>query len=125
MNLDLVDGGDLLDYIMAKGKIRELRNKKLFRDISRAVIQTDLWNWNSLRAKIAEHDVYNSLLISLMPTASTTQILENNESIESFTSNISTRRVLSGEFQVILSNLKVLRIIVSFFQIGFHFYYNK
>ena len=103
MNLDLVDGGDLLDYIMAKGKIRELRNKKLFRDISRAVTQTDLWNWNSLRAKIAEHDVYNSLLISLMPTASTTQILGNNVSIESFTSNISTRRVLSGEFQVILS----------------------
>ena len=37
MNLDLADGGDLLDYIMAKGKIRELRSKRLFRDISRAV----------------------------------------------------------------------------------------
>ena len=79
------------------------------------VTPTDLWDWDSLRAKIAEHGVYNSLLISLMPTASTTQILGNNVSIESFTSNISTRRVLSGEFQVILSNLKVLRIIVSLF----------
>ena len=65
------------------------------------VTPTDLWDWTALRAKIAEHGVRNSLLISPMPTASTAQILGNNESIEPFTSNIYARRVLSGEFQVV------------------------
>lgn len=49
---------------------------------------------------VARYGVRNSLLISPMPTASTAQILGNNESIEPYTSNIYTRRVLSGEFQV-------------------------
>lgn len=61
----------------------------------------ELWNWTELREKIAEHGVRNSLLLAPMPTASTAQILGNNESIEPYTSNIYTRRVLSGEFQVI------------------------
>jgi len=47
------------------------------------------------------HGVRNSLLLAPMPTASTAQILGNNESIEAYTSNIYTRRVLSGEFQVV------------------------
>merc|ERR1712142_1138424 len=59
------------------------------------VTPTDLWDWTALRAKIAEHGVRNSLLISPMPTASTAQILGNNESIEPFTSNIYARRVLA------------------------------
>ena len=64
------------------------------------VTPTDLWDWGALKAKIAEHGLRNSLLLAPMPTASTAQILGNNESIEAYTSNIYTRRVLSGEFQV-------------------------
>uniref|UniRef100_UPI00358F085E ribonucleoside-diphosphate reductase large subunit n=1 Tax=Myxine glutinosa TaxID=7769 RepID=UPI00358F085E len=66
---------------------------------------TDLWNWDTLKQKIAEHGVRNSLLIAPMPTASTAQILGNNESVEPYTSNIYTRRVLSGEFQVLNPHL--------------------
>lgn len=64
------------------------------------VTPTELWDWATLKAKIAKHGVRNSLLIAPMPTASTAQILGNNESIEAYTSNAYTRRVLSGEFQV-------------------------
>ncbi|KAL8592202.1 Ribonucleoside-diphosphate reductase large subunit [Nucella lapillus] len=65
---------------------------------------TDL-DWTTLRAKIAKYGVRNSLLVAPMPTASTAQILGNNESIEAYTSNIYTRRVLSGEFQVVNHHL--------------------
>lgn len=65
------------------------------------VTPTDLWDWAALKEKIAKHGVRNSLLIAPMPTASTAQILGNNESFEPYTSNIYSRRVLSGEFQVI------------------------
>ncbi|CAB3378939.1 Hypothetical predicted protein [Cloeon dipterum] len=66
---------------------------------------TKLWNWPELREKIKQHGVRNSLLVAPMPTASTAQILGNNESIEPYTSNIYTRRVLSGEFQVVNHHL--------------------
>lgn len=66
---------------------------------------TDLWNWVSLKEKIAKHGLRNSLLLAPMPTASTAQILGNNESFEPFTSNIYQRRVLSGEFQVVNHHL--------------------
>lgn len=66
---------------------------------------TDLQDWAGLKAKIAEHGIRNSLLLAPMPTASTAQILGNNESIEPYTSNIYTRRVLSGEFQVVNNHL--------------------
>lgn len=66
---------------------------------------TDLWDWAALKEKIARHGVRNSLLLAPMPTASTAQILGNNESIEAYTSNIYTRRVLSGEFQVVNPHL--------------------
>lgn len=66
---------------------------------------TDLWNWDELKVKIAEHGVRNSLLIAPMPTASTAQILGNNESIEPYTSNIYVRRVLSGEFVIVNPHL--------------------
>lgn len=66
---------------------------------------TGLWDWAALKAKIAKHGVRNSLLLAPMPTASTAQILGNNESFEPFTSNIYQRRVLSGEFQVVNHHL--------------------
>ncbi|XP_055305625.1 ribonucleoside-diphosphate reductase large subunit-like [Sitodiplosis mosellana] len=66
---------------------------------------TDLWDWNALKQKIASHGVRNSLLLAPMPTASTAQILGNNESFEPYTSNIYNRRVLSGEFQVVNHHL--------------------
>ena len=58
------------------------------------------WNWTELRQLIARYGIRNSLLLAPMPTASTAQILGNNESIEPYTSNLYIRRVLSGEFQV-------------------------
>lgn len=66
---------------------------------------TDLWDWAALKAKVAQHGVRNSLLLAPMPTASTAQILGNNESFEPYTSNIYNRRVLSGEFQVVNHHL--------------------
>uniref|UniRef100_A0A2A4IZ66 Ribonucleoside-diphosphate reductase n=1 Tax=Heliothis virescens TaxID=7102 RepID=A0A2A4IZ66_HELVI len=66
---------------------------------------TDLWDWTLLKEKIAKHGLRNSLLLAPMPTASTAQILGNNESFEPFTSNIYQRRVLSGEFQVVNHHL--------------------
>merc|ERR1712054_751486 len=56
------------------------------------------WDWASLKAKIAKHGLRNSLLVAPMPTASTAQILGNNESFEPYTQNLYVRRVLSGEF---------------------------
>jgi len=56
------------------------------------------WNWASLKEKIAKHGLRNSLLVAPMPTASTAQILGNNESFEPYTQNLYVRRVLSGEF---------------------------
>ena len=64
------------------------------------VVPTDLWDWADLKRRIAKFGVRNSLLVAPMPTASTAQILGNNESFEPYTNNIFTRRVLSGEFQV-------------------------
>lgn len=62
---------------------------------------TDLWDWDALKVQIKEHGVRNSLLVAPMPTASTSQILGNNECFEPYTSNIYQRRVLAGEFQVV------------------------
>ena len=78
---------------------------------SEGKLQFDLWgqqptqtpylNWAELKSKVDTHGLRNSLLIAPMPTASTSQILGNNECIEPFTSNLYTRRVLAGEFVVI------------------------
>ena len=82
--------------------------------ISQGVFQFDMWNvtpesgrwdWEGLRAKVKEHGVRNSLLVAPMPTASTSQILGNNECFEPYTSNIYARRVLSGEFAVVNKHL--------------------
>ena len=63
------------------------------------------WDWAGLRQKVLENGVRNSLLVAPMPTASTSQILGNNEAFEPYTSNIYTRRVLSGEFIVVNKHL--------------------
>merc|ERR1712227_1191283 len=81
--------------------------------VSQGKLQYDMWgvtptslhDWSALKAKIAKHGIRNSLLLAPMPTASTAQILGNNESVEAYTSNIYSRRVLSGEFQVVNQHL--------------------
>ncbi|MBV4357925.1 ribonucleoside-diphosphate reductase subunit alpha [Pinibacter aurantiacus] len=69
------------------------------------VTPSDRWNWTALKAKIKEHGIRNSLLLAPMPTASTSQILGNNECFEPYTSNIYLRRVLSGEFIIVNKHL--------------------
>ena len=78
--------------------------------VSQGIFQFDMWNvtpdsnrwdWEKLRKGVIQHGVRNSLLLAPMPTASTSQILGNNECFEPFTSNIYVRRVLSGEFVVV------------------------
>ncbi|MRI00933.1 ribonucleoside-diphosphate reductase subunit alpha [Kriegella sp. EG-1] len=84
--------------------------------ISQGLFQHNLWNindedlsgrwdWGKLRTQVEKHGVRNSLLVAPMPTASTSQILGNNECFEPYTSNIYTRRVLSGEFIVVNKHL--------------------
>ncbi len=87
--------------------------------LSKGIFQFDMWNvqpssrwdWDSLRKEVIEHGVRNSLLVAPMPTASTSQILGNNECFEPYTSNIYSRRVLSGEF--IIVNKHLLKDLVS------------
>ncbi|HZV71428.1 MAG TPA: ribonucleoside-diphosphate reductase subunit alpha, partial [Saprospiraceae bacterium] len=66
---------------------------------------SDRWDWTALKSQIAKHGLRNSLLVAPMPTASTSQILGNNECIEPYTSNIYTRRTLSGEYIVVNKHL--------------------
>uniref|UniRef100_A0AC35TKV7 Ribonucleoside-diphosphate reductase n=1 Tax=Rhabditophanes sp. KR3021 TaxID=114890 RepID=A0AC35TKV7_9BILA len=81
--------------------------------VSKGVLQYDMWNvtpselwdWAALKEKIAKHGVRNSLLLAPMPTASTAQILGNNESIEPYTSNMYSRRVSSGDYQIVNCHL--------------------
>ena len=82
--------------------------------ISEGIFQFDMWgvtpksgrwNWDEMRKLVKKHGVRNSLLVAPMPTASTSQILGNNECFEPYTSNIYTRRVLSGEFIVVNKHL--------------------
>lgn len=65
----------------------------------------NFWDWEPLRKRMMEHGLRNSLLVAPMPTASTSQILNNNESFEPYSSNIYVRRVLSGEFIVVNPHL--------------------
>ena len=82
--------------------------------ISEGIFQFDMWgvtpksgrwDWEEMRNLVKKHGVRNSLLLAPMPTASTSQILGNNECFEPYTSNIYTRRVLSGEFIVVNKHL--------------------
>jgi len=80
---------------------------------SQGILQYDMWNvtpsprwdWAGLKANIKEHGLRNSLLLAPMPTASTSQILGNNECFEPYTANIYTRRTLSGEYVVVNKHL--------------------
>eukprot|EP00835_Amoeboradix_gromovi_P006515 NODE_781_length_4285_cov_0.344959.p1 type:complete len:813 gc:universal NODE_781_length_4285_cov_0.344959:3158-720(-) len=65
------------------------------------VVPSDLWDWDTLRSNLKQYGCRNSLLVAPMPTASTSQILGNNECFEPYTSNIYLRRVLSGEFTIL------------------------
>merc|ERR1719511_657049 len=67
-------------------------------DLWKCSTQTGRWDWASLKARIVKHGLRNSLLVAPMPTASTAQILGNNESFEPYTQNLYVRRTLSGEF---------------------------
>ena len=81
--------------------------------VSQGVFQFDMWGvtpsnrweWDLLKEEVKKHGVRNSLLLAPMPTASTAQILGNNECFEPYTSNIYTRRVLSGEFIIVNKHL--------------------
>ena len=82
--------------------------------VSKGIFQFDMWgvtptsgrwDWDSLKKAVKKHGVRNSLLLAPMPTASTSQILGNNECFEPYTSNIYTRRTLSGEFIVVNKHL--------------------
>jgi ribonucleoside-diphosphate reductase alpha subunit len=81
--------------------------------LSKGIFQFDMWNvtpsnrwnWEELRQQVKQHGVRNSLLVAPMPTASTSQILGNNECFEPYTSNIYTRRVLSGEYIIVNKHL--------------------
>ena len=81
---------------------------------SKGILQFDMWgvtpesgnwNWDELKTKIMDTGIRNSLLLAPMPTASTSQILGNNECFEAFTSNLYTRRTLSGEFVILNKHL--------------------
>ncbi|MEM6771198.1 MAG: ribonucleoside-diphosphate reductase subunit alpha, partial [Bacteroidota bacterium] len=69
------------------------------------VTPSDRWDWEGLKKDLAEHGMRNSLLVAPMPTASTSQILGNNECFEPYSSNMYTRRTLSGEFVVVNKHL--------------------
>lgn len=88
--------------------------------VSKGIFQFDMWgvtptsgrwNWEKLKQEVKQHGVRNSLLVAPMPTASTSQILGNNECFEPYTSNVYTRRTLSGEF--IIANKHLMRDLIS------------
>ncbi|MGN8070625.1 ribonucleoside-diphosphate reductase subunit alpha [Mucilaginibacter sp. SG564] len=104
------------DLAIAEGPYETFKGSPL----SKGKFQFDLWNvepastrwdWKTLRKDVMKNGVRNSLLVAPMPTASTSQILGNNECFEPYTSNIYTRRVLSGEFIVV--NKYLLRDLVN------------
>lgn len=88
--------------------------------VSKGIFQFDMWgvepkskrwNWEQLKQDVKKYGVRNSLLIAPMPTASTSQILGNNECFEPYTSNIYTRRTLSGEF--IVANKHLMKDLIN------------
>ena len=104
-----------LVYSSHSGAYSSFRNSPA----SKGILQFDMWNtkpsdrynWDTLKESIQKYGVRNSLLVAPMPTASTSQILGNNECFEPFTSNIYTRRTLAGEF--IVANKYLIRELIS------------
>jgi ribonucleoside-diphosphate reductase alpha chain len=80
-------------------------SKGIFQFDMWGVTPSDRWEWSVLKEEVKKHGVRNSLLLAPMPTASTSQILGNNECFEPYTSNIYSRRVLSGEFVIVNKHL--------------------
>ncbi len=80
-------------------------SKGIFQFDMWGVTPSDRWNWETLKKQVQQFGIRNSLLVAPMPTASTSQILGNNECFEPYTSNIYTRRVLSGEFIIVNKHL--------------------
>ena len=80
-------------------------SKGIFQPDMWGVTPSDRWEWSVLKEEVLKYGVRNSLLLAPMPTASTAQILGNNECFEPYTSNIYTRRVLSGEFIIVNKHL--------------------
>ena len=66
---------------------------------------SDLWDWNELKTNLSKYGCRNSLLTALMPTASTSQILGNNECFEPYTNNLYTRKTQAGEYYIINKQL--------------------
>jgi ribonucleoside-diphosphate reductase alpha chain len=97
------------DLAMAEGAYETFPgspvSKGIFQFDMWGVTPSNRWEWNVLKEEVKKHGVRNSLLLAPMPTASTSQILGNNECFEPYTSNIYARRVLSGEFVVVNKHL--------------------
>ncbi|MDH5604014.1 MAG: ribonucleoside-diphosphate reductase subunit alpha, partial [Cyclobacteriaceae bacterium] len=98
------------DLAMKQGPYESIKGSP----VSKGIFQFDMWgvtpdsgrwDWTALKQEVKKHGVRNSLLLAPMPTASTSQILGNNECFEPYTSNIYTRRTLSGEFIVVNKHL--------------------
>jgi ribonucleoside-diphosphate reductase alpha chain len=98
------------DMAMAEGPYETFKGSP----VSKGIFQFDMWgvapesnrwDWTALKKEVKKHGVRNSLLMAPMPTASTSQILGNNETFEPYTTNIYNRRVLSGEFIVVNKHL--------------------
>ncbi|MEO5997327.1 MAG: ribonucleoside-diphosphate reductase subunit alpha [Chitinophagaceae bacterium] len=115
LNRDIFETIYFAAMTASKDLAKELGAYQTFKGspLSKGKFQFDLWNveptnrwdWKSLRKEVITYGVRNSLLIAPMPTASTSQILGNNECFEPYTSNIYSRRVLSGEFIIINKHL--------------------
>jgi ribonucleoside-diphosphate reductase alpha chain len=103
------------DLAITQGAYESYKNSPVSKGIFQfdmwGVTPTDRWDWSSIKEEVKVHGVRNSLLVAPMPTASTSQIFSNNECFEPYTSNIYTRRVLSGEF--IIVNKHLLKDLVS------------
>lgn len=98
------------DMAMVEGPYESFKGSP----VSKGIFQFDMWgvtpdsgrwDWTALKKEVKKHGVRNSLLMAPMPTASTSQILGNNETFEPYTTNIYNRRVLSGEFIVVNKHL--------------------
>lgn len=92
------------DNTISNQKTEDGKSKTVISDRN-PIKLSDMWDWESLRKEVMEHGVRNSLLVSPMPTASTANILGNNEAFEPFTSNIYKRNTLSGEFVMVNKHL--------------------
>merc|ERR1719334_2591273 len=90
---------------MSEGKLQQDLWKEFGSEQKEEFADSDCFDWTALRANIAKHGVRNSLLVAPMPTASTSQILGNNECFEPYTSNVYVRRTLAGEFVCINHHL--------------------